>query len=87
MVKGSADETSIRQQISIIENGVNYSTRRYNELRATNDRLTKELKQKLDRLNEEKNNFEDLDAMLKVCLFWIKNLSISSPVRREVKST
>lgn len=69
LVKGSAEETSIKQQISIIENGVNYSTRRYNELRATNDGLTKELKQKLDRLDEEKKNFEDLDAMLKVCLF------------------
>lgn len=68
VVKGSAEETSIKQQISIIENGVNYSTRRFNELRACNDRLTKELKEKLDRLNEEKKNFEDLDAMLKVRL-------------------
>ena len=64
--QGSIDDTSIKQQISIIENGVNYSTRRYNDLRATNDRLTKELKAKLDKLNEEKKNFEELDALLKV---------------------
>ena len=49
---------------------MNYSTRRYNDLRATNDRLTKELKAKLDKLNEEKKNFEELDALLKVDILW-----------------
>lgn len=62
---GAIDESGIKQQISIVESGVNYNTRRYNELRATNDRLTKDLKQKLDRLNEEKKDFEQLDALLK----------------------
>eukprot|EP00596_Hydrurales_sp_CCMP1899_P005223 CAMPEP_0119049066 /NCGR_PEP_ID=MMETSP1177-20130426/62581_1 /TAXON_ID=2985 /ORGANISM="Ochromonas sp, Strain CCMP1899" /LENGTH=721 /DNA_ID=CAMNT_0007025819 /DNA_START=48 /DNA_END=2209 /DNA_ORIENTATION=+ len=62
---GTIDDASIKQQISIIENGVNYSTRKYNDLRSTNDRLTKDLKQKLDRLTEEKKNFEELDALLK----------------------
>jgi hypothetical protein len=35
-------------------------------LRATNKRLTKDLKVKLDTLKEEKKNFEDMDALLKV---------------------
>lgn len=35
-------------------------------MRATNKRLTKDLKIKLDTLKEEKKNFEDMDALLKV---------------------
>ncbi len=41
------------------------TTRRYNDLKTTNERLTNELKSKLDRLNEEKKNFEALDSMRK----------------------
>ena len=46
-------------------------------LMSNNGRLTKELKQKLDRLNEEKKNFEELDALLKVRLS--RNRSVSCP--------
>ena len=60
------DGTIIKQQISIIENGVNVSSKRYNELKATNSALTTALKIKLDQLKEEKKNFEDMDALLKV---------------------
>ena len=60
------DGTIIKQQISIIENGVNVSSKRYNELKATNSALTSTLKIKLDQLQEEKKNFEDMDALLKV---------------------
>ena len=60
------DGTIIKQQISIIENGVNVSSKRYNELKATNSALTTALKIKLDQLQEEKKNFEDMDALLKV---------------------
>jgi hypothetical protein len=62
---GSIDDNGIKQQISIIEDGVNYNTRRFNALRAANDRLTKDLKGKLDLLNEEKKNYEELDSLLK----------------------
>lgn len=41
------------------------TTRRYNDLKTTNERLTNELKSKLDRLNEEKKNFEALESMRK----------------------
>ena len=57
------DSSGVGQQLVIIENGVNYSARRYNDLRVENDRLTKVLKVKLDELDEQKKNFESLDAM------------------------
>jgi hypothetical protein len=60
------NDTSIQQQISVIENGIDNSTKRYNELKAASCRLVKDLKVKLDTLNEEKKNFEDMDALLKV---------------------
>ena len=57
------DSSGVSQQLVIIENGVNYSAKRYNDLRVENDRLTKVLKTKLDELDEQKKNFESLDAM------------------------
>ena len=57
------DSSGVGQQLVIIENGVNYSARRFNDLRVENDRLTKVLKTKLDELDEQKKNFESLDAM------------------------
>jgi hypothetical protein len=65
-VKADLDGAVIKQQISIIENGVNISSKRYNELKATNSALTSALKIKLDQLKEEKKNYEDMDALLKV---------------------
>ena len=41
------------------------TTRRFNDLKTTNERLTNDLKSKLDRLNEEKKNYEALEAMKK----------------------
>ena len=66
LVKADMDGAVIKQQISIIENGVNLSSKRYNELKATNSALTTALKSKLDQLKEEKKNYEDMDALLKV---------------------
>jgi hypothetical protein len=65
-VKTDLDGAVIKQQISIIENGVNTSSKRYNELKATNSALTTALKIKLDQLKEEKKNYEDMVALLKV---------------------
>lgn len=60
---GVIDDSGVEQQLNIVESGVNYSARRYNDLRVMNDKLTKELKQKLDMLEEQKMNWESLDAM------------------------
>lgn len=65
-MKADLDGAVIKQQISIIENGVNISSKRYNELKATNSALISALKIKLDQLKEEKKNYEDMDALLKV---------------------
>jgi uncharacterized protein YdeI (YjbR/CyaY-like superfamily) len=52
--------------LSIVESGVNSQARRFNDLKISNERLTKELKQRLDELNTEKANFEALNSMKKV---------------------
>jgi septal ring factor EnvC (AmiA/AmiB activator) len=44
---------------------VNYSARRYNDLKIGNEMLTKQLKRSLDELDEQKLIFENLDAMTK----------------------
>jgi hypothetical protein len=65
------DDSDVKQQMVIVENGVNYNIKRYNDLRVINDRLTAELKKRLDELDEldnEKKGFEQLDAMKKVLL-------------------
>jgi hypothetical protein len=62
---GTIDSSDVQQQLNIVESGVNYSARRFNDLRVENDRLTKSLKAKLDELDEQKKNFEQLDSMKK----------------------
>lgn len=52
--------------MNIVENGVNYNIKRYNDLRVSNERLTQVLKAKLDELDNQKNSFEDLRAMKNV---------------------
>lgn len=49
--------------MTIVENGVNYSVKRYNDLKIMNERLVKVLKQRLDELEQQKKSFENLDAM------------------------
>ena len=57
------DDSGVKQQIVIVENGVNYSVKRYNDLKVTADRLTRILKARLDELDDQKKGFEKLDAM------------------------
>ena len=57
------DNDDVKQQMTIVENGVNYSIKRYNDLRVANDRLTSNLKMRLDELDNEKKAFEQLDSM------------------------
>ena len=57
------DDSGVQQQIVIVENGVNYSIKRYNDLRVMTDRLTKTLKAKLDELDDQKKGYESLAAM------------------------
>lgn len=59
------DDSDVKQQMTIVENGVNYNIKRYNDLKVLNGRLTKILKAKLDELEYEKKTFENLDAMKK----------------------
>ena len=57
------DDSGVKQQVAIVENGVVYSIKRYNDLRVLSDRLTLSLKSKLDELEDQKKAFETLDAM------------------------
>lgn len=57
------DDSGVKQQIVIVENGVNYSVKRYNDLKVTGERLTRTLKARLDELDDQKKGFETLDAM------------------------
>lgn len=57
------DGGGVKQQLVIVENGVNYSIKRYNDLRVMNDRLTRELKMRLDELDDQKKGYEQLVAM------------------------
>ena len=50
IAKGNIDESDVRQQLNIVENGVNEAARRYNDLHVLCDRKTQELKLKLDEL-------------------------------------
>lgn len=52
--------------MNIVENGVNYNIKRFNDLKVLNERLTKELKIRLDELDDQKHSFEDLNAMKNV---------------------
>jgi hypothetical protein len=49
--------------MNIVESGVNYNIKRYNDLRVLNERLTLSLKAKLDELDDQKSSYEDLHAM------------------------
>lgn len=59
------DDSEVQQQMAIVENGVNYNVKRYNDLRVMIERKTGELKAKLDELDLQKKQFEQLDAMKK----------------------
>ncbi len=59
----TVDDSGVKQQITIVENGVIYSIKRYNDLRVTSDRLTATLKAKLDELDDQKKGYETLVAM------------------------
>ena len=54
--------------MTIVENGVNYSVKRYNDLRVMIERRTGELKSRLDELDFQRNSYEELNAMKKVML-------------------
>jgi hypothetical protein len=60
------DDSDLKQQMTIVENGVNYNIKRYNDLRVMNERLTLDLKVKLDELDDQKSSFEELTAMKNV---------------------
>lgn len=51
--------------MAIVENGVNYNVKRYNDLKVLNERLVKDLKSRLDELEQQKKQFENLDSMKK----------------------
>ena len=57
------DDSDVKQQMNIVENGVNYSVKRYNDLRVINERLVRDLKARLDELEYQKKSFESLDSM------------------------
>lgn len=65
----------------IVENGVNYSIKRYNDLRVLVERRTAELKSRLDELDAQKKTFDQLDAMKKVRLFSIVAAVIAVYIR------
>lgn len=59
----SIDDGEVRQQLSIVEDGVNNSARKYNDLRVICDRKATELKAKLDDLDSLK---VEHDAMVRM---------------------
>jgi predicted phosphoribosyltransferase len=60
------DDSDLKQQMTIVENGVNYNIKRYNDLRVLNERLTMNLKAQLDELDDQRNSYEELRAMKNV---------------------
>lgn len=59
------DDSEVKQQMAIVENGVNYNVKRYNDLRVMIERRTLDLKSRLDELDSQKKQYEQLDAMKK----------------------
>jgi hypothetical protein len=59
----SIDDNEVRQQLSIVEDGVNNSARKYNELRVVCDRKATDLKARLDELDSLKLEH---DAMVRM---------------------
>jgi len=64
--QSAIDDSDVKQQMNIVENGVNYNVKRYNDLKIMNERLVVVLKSKLDELEQQKKSFEALDNMKKV---------------------
>lgn len=62
---GEIDNSNVKQQLNIVENGVLYSAKLYNDLKVKNDMLAKQLKLKLSILDEQRRNFESLNSMKK----------------------
>ena len=62
--------------MTIVENGVNYNIKRYNDLRVLNERLTMELKVRLDELDDQKSSYEELHAMKNVRVFYCWNFIV-----------
>lgn len=60
---GTIDDSNVKQQLNIVENGVLYSAKLYNDLKVKNEFLVKKLKRSMSALEEQKRNFEGLDAM------------------------
>lgn len=60
---------NVKQQLSIVEDGVNNSARKYNELKVACDRKTYELKAKLDELEGQKLQYDELCRMKKASTF------------------
>jgi len=57
------DTSGLNQQVTIVENGVNHSIRKYNDLKTLNDRKTKALKDKLDEMEGVKSEAQNLYDM------------------------
>jgi len=57
------DDTQQRQQVTIVENGVNSSARRYHDLKNLCDRKAHELKSKLDNLQTMKAENDALQQL------------------------
>lgn len=57
------DDSDVRQQLSIVEDGVNTSARKYNELRVMCDRKATDLKARLDDLDSLKLEYESMVKM------------------------
>jgi hypothetical protein len=53
----------VRQQLSIVEDGVNNAARRYNDLKVLCDRKATELKEKLDDLDSLKLDHDAMQSM------------------------
>lgn len=60
---GEIDDSNLKQQLTIVESGVLYSAKLYNDLKTKNEQLAKQLKKKLGDLDEQRRNFESLNAM------------------------
>ena len=60
---GVIDDSNLKQQLGIVENGVLYSAKLYNDIKVKNDMLAKSLKKKLANLDEQRRNFESLNSM------------------------
>lgn len=59
----SIDDSEVRQQLSIVEDGVNNSARKYNDLRVICDRKATELKARLDELDSLKLEHDHMVRM------------------------